>query len=88
MPFTPEMAERRFGYGLSPQIVPPSSVAQMLSGLHGADVMAQAYPPSSSGLDAQSKPSSPAAPCFMTANAGRLRRSNGGSTRRMPFGKG
>ncbi|KIN75603.1 DUF1800 domain-containing protein [Sulfitobacter mediterraneus] len=44
MPFTPEMAERRFGYGLSPQIVPPFSVAQMLSGLQGADVMAQAYP--------------------------------------------
>jgi uncharacterized protein (DUF1800 family) len=44
VPFTPELAERRFGYGLSPQIAAPPSVADMLTGLRGPDVMAQTYP--------------------------------------------
>ena len=44
MPFTPEMAERRFGYGLSPHIRPPASVLDVLKGLQGPDLMAQASP--------------------------------------------
>lgn len=44
MPFTPEMAERRFGYGLSTKIAPPRGVGAMLAGLQGADVMSEVYP--------------------------------------------
>ncbi|MDP2519258.1 DUF1800 domain-containing protein [Shimia thalassica] len=44
MAFDPIRAEIRFGYGLSPEISPPSSVAEMLSGVSGPDKMADAFP--------------------------------------------
>jgi uncharacterized protein (DUF1800 family) len=42
--FSPVLADRRFGTGLSPVIPPPDSVAAMLSGLTGPDAMAAAFP--------------------------------------------
>lgn len=44
MSFTPTLAERRFGYGMSPQIPAPSSVEDMLRGVSGPDVMKAAHP--------------------------------------------
>ncbi|MCV2888634.1 DUF1800 domain-containing protein [Ruegeria aquimaris] len=44
MRFSPALAEIRFGFGLSPEIPPPDSVAEMLGRLSGPDLMADAYP--------------------------------------------
>ena len=44
MPFDPILAERRFGYGLSPVVPPVSDVAQMLAGVSGPDAAAQRFP--------------------------------------------
>ena len=41
--FDPQLAEMRFGYGLSPVHQPPTSVDQMLEGLHGPDLMAENF---------------------------------------------
>ena len=42
--FDPQLAEIRFGYGLSPQVAAPRSVDAMLAGLQGPDTMADAFP--------------------------------------------
>lgn len=42
--FDPELADIRFGCGLSPIIAPPVSVAEMIGRLRGPDVMAARYP--------------------------------------------
>ncbi|MBD3666300.1 DUF1800 domain-containing protein [Sulfitobacter sp. TSTF-M16] len=39
MSFTPQLAERRFGYGLSPYLPAPSGIEQMLDHVQGADPM-------------------------------------------------
>lgn len=44
MTFTPHLAERRFGYGLSPRQAGPESVAAMLDTLAGPDRIAQDFP--------------------------------------------
>ena len=44
MPFSPQFAEKRFGYGLSPLVPPVASVEAMLAGLQGPDLMAQTFP--------------------------------------------
>ncbi|MCF6231927.1 MAG: DUF1800 domain-containing protein [Rhodobacteraceae bacterium] len=44
MSFTPELAEIRFGCGLSPDVAPPGDPAAMLQGLTQPDTMAQKYP--------------------------------------------
>lgn len=44
MQFSPQLADIRFGCGLSPVIAPPASVAQMLAGLHATDTIAQRFP--------------------------------------------
>lgn len=44
MSFSPDMAARRFGYGLSPLVAPPQSAAQMLDDLRGPDLMAARFP--------------------------------------------
>lgn len=44
MPFTPELADIRFGCGLSPDMAPPSDPSAMLKGLSGPDHMAQRFP--------------------------------------------
>ncbi|MCZ4256308.1 DUF1800 domain-containing protein [Sulfitobacter sp. G21635-S1] len=44
MGFSPHLAERRFGYGASPLVAPPASVAAMLDMLRGEDVMARQFP--------------------------------------------
>ena len=44
MSFSPELAEIRFGCGLSPRRAPPRSVQAMIDGLAGPDEMAQMYP--------------------------------------------
>lgn len=44
MGFSPELAEIRFGCGLTPGVAPPDSVAQMLGGLFGPDVAAVRFP--------------------------------------------
>lgn len=44
MRFDPELAEIRFGCGLSPRLAPPQSPEAMLQRLTGADEMARAYP--------------------------------------------
>ncbi len=44
MSFSAELAEKRFGCGLSPDIAPPGGVADMLAGVRGPDEMAQLYP--------------------------------------------
>jgi len=45
--FDSTIAEHRFGYGLSPNIAPPSSVAAMLKGVSGEDTAQTAFPISS-----------------------------------------
>ena len=42
--FDPQLAEIRFGYGLSPQVAPPDSVETMLAGIEGPDTMASTFP--------------------------------------------
>ncbi len=42
--FDPQLAEIRFGYGLSPDIATPRDSAQILDGLTGPDEMATRYP--------------------------------------------
>lgn len=42
--FSSELAEKRFGCGLSPDVPAPDNVAAMLAGVTGPDVMAQAHP--------------------------------------------
>ncbi|MHA6264982.1 DUF1800 domain-containing protein [Arenibacterium sp. CAU 1754] len=44
MTFSPELADIRFGCGLSPDAAPPASPEAMLQGLTGPDRMAQLYP--------------------------------------------
>lgn len=44
MSFSPELAEIRFGCGLSPVIAPPTSVLALLNGLNGPDHMAARFP--------------------------------------------
>lgn len=44
MRFDPQIADIRFGCGLSPQIAPPASAADMLARLTGPDVMAERFP--------------------------------------------
>lgn len=44
MSFSPELAEIRFGFGLSPELSPPLSPAAILSGLQAPDGVAQAFP--------------------------------------------
>ncbi|AXI48166.1 DUF1800 domain-containing protein [Sulfitobacter sp. SK012] len=44
MTFSPEFAERRFGYGLSPLNPPVASTAAMLAGITAADVQAENFP--------------------------------------------
>lgn len=44
MRFSPQLAEIRFGFGLSPEVAPPASVGEMLDGLTGPDRMADALP--------------------------------------------
>ncbi|GHF40836.1 DUF1800 domain-containing protein [Seohaeicola zhoushanensis] len=41
--FSPDLAEIRFGCGLSPTIAPPTSTQAMLQGLQGPDEMAQRF---------------------------------------------
>ncbi|MBY5934873.1 DUF1800 domain-containing protein [Tateyamaria omphalii] len=42
--FDPQLAEIRFGYGLSPEYAAPTDINTMLSGLTGPDLMAETYP--------------------------------------------
>ncbi|MEM8654992.1 MAG: DUF1800 domain-containing protein [Pseudomonadota bacterium] len=42
--FNPELAEIRFGYGLSPMVDPPHSLAQMLDGITGPDAVQTTFP--------------------------------------------
>ncbi|MEL6617975.1 MAG: DUF1800 domain-containing protein [Pseudomonadota bacterium] len=42
--FDPQLAEMRFGYGLSPSVAPPVDASAMLDGLRGPDEMAARYP--------------------------------------------
>jgi uncharacterized protein (DUF1800 family) len=42
--FSPHIAERRFGYGMSPHVAPPASVTAMLDALRGPDQMADRFP--------------------------------------------
>ncbi len=42
--FDPQLAEIRFGYGLSPQVAAPQSVADMLDGLGTPDTMTTRFP--------------------------------------------
>lgn len=44
MNFSPELAEIRYGYGLSPAVAAPGSTNDMLAGLTGPDVMARRFP--------------------------------------------
>ncbi|QBF30946.1 DUF1800 family protein [Thalassococcus sp. S3] len=44
MAFTPELAEIRFGFGLSPRLSPVASTEAMLDGLSGSDTMRKRYP--------------------------------------------
>ena len=44
MSFTPELAEIRFGCGLSPNVAPPQDPTAMLQGLVQPDAMAQQFP--------------------------------------------
>lgn len=44
MSFDPILAERRFGYGLSPVVAPPASIDQMLKGISGPDEVRARYP--------------------------------------------
>ena len=42
--YSPELAEVRFGYGLSPNIEPPENAAKLLDGLRAVDDMASRFP--------------------------------------------
>ncbi len=42
--FDPDLAEVRFGYGLSPTVRPPNTVEDILSGIPSPDKMAQRFP--------------------------------------------
>lgn len=42
--FDPQLAEIRFGYGLSPKVSPPQSADAMLAALRGRDDMAEQFP--------------------------------------------
>ena len=42
--FDPQLAEIRFGYGLSPQVAAPGGIDAMIAGLQGPDTMADAFP--------------------------------------------
>ncbi|WP_415919205.1 DUF1800 domain-containing protein [Tateyamaria sp. SN6-1] len=42
--FDPQLAEIRFGYGLSPEVTPPDSVDAMLDALRTPDAMADTFP--------------------------------------------
>lgn len=44
MSFDPHIAERRFGYGRSPDVPPPASVAAMMAALRERDATQKAYP--------------------------------------------
>lgn len=44
MRFSPELAEMRFGYGLSPEVGPPASPEALLDGLRAADTLAGRFP--------------------------------------------
>lgn len=44
MRFDPQLAEIRFGCGLSPTVAPPSSIDAMLAALHGPDTIAERFP--------------------------------------------
>jgi len=44
MPFDPQLAEIRFGCGLSPVVAPPASVAQMMDRLRGPDTIGARFP--------------------------------------------
>lgn len=44
MGFSPLIAERRFGYGLSPHVAAPGSVDDMLDAVRGPDQMADQFP--------------------------------------------
>lgn len=44
MRFDPQLAEIRFGCGLSPRVAPPQSSAQMMTRLRGPDAVAQQFP--------------------------------------------
>ncbi|MBR9651007.1 DUF1800 domain-containing protein [Thalassovita aquimarina] len=44
MTFDPILAEKRFGYGLSPRVAPPETVADMLLRLRGPDTIAARFP--------------------------------------------
>ena len=44
MGFDPELAEMRFGAGLSPRVAPPRDVAAMLGGLSAPDAMLERFP--------------------------------------------
>lgn len=43
MSFQPEIAAIRFGEGLSPQVAPPASIAEMMDRLRGPDLAADAF---------------------------------------------
>ena len=43
MTFTPELAAKRFGYGLSPVVAAPASVSEMLAALLGPDLMQERF---------------------------------------------
>lgn len=44
MSFSPALADRRFGTGLSPRVAPPRDVADILGRLAGADQMSRRFP--------------------------------------------
>ena len=44
MTFSSELAELRFGYGLSPEVAPPGSLAEVLEGLSKPDEIAARFP--------------------------------------------
>ena len=44
MVFDPELAEVRFGYGLSPVVARPASLSQMLATFRGPDAAATQFP--------------------------------------------
>ena len=44
MPFDPQLAEIRFGCGLSPHVAPPTSVQAMLDTLQATDIIATRFP--------------------------------------------
>lgn len=44
MRFDPQLAETRFGSGLSPMVAPPSSVQEMMAKLQAPDSIATRFP--------------------------------------------